>query len=333
MAGAVEVAEVDGLLQTVHYLDGQNIIAVLGVPVLFCCRNDSIAQNGPDRLVPPNLHALYVQAGLDERQELLSHSPVDQQALHGVADRRAGALGIVGDRAGHIQIGGLVHIGVAHALTGADHRHLGIGGDGTDQAPPAPGDEYIQVCCQIHQLVGALPAGVLYQRNGVFWKTGRLQSIPHDLGQGLIGAKCLLAAPEDDGVAGLETKGSGVCRHIGPGLVDNADDTQRHPAAADPQAVGTDCFRDGGADGIGEGGYLADAVGNAADALLRQAEPVLHADGHAVCLGGGEVGGVGGKDIGGMGQKGIGNGGQRLIFQLSSGHGKGLGGGFGGLAL
>ena len=54
----------------------------------------------------------------------------------------------------------------------------------------------------------------------------------------MAGLECAFAAAaQDGGVAGLEAERAGVAGHVGPALVDDADDAERHPHALDAQAV------------------------------------------------------------------------------------------------
>ena len=160
---AVGVAEVDGLVKGVHHLHGKDIVPVLRVPVLLCSGYHAGAEDLLHSLVPPQLHCLFVQPCLHHGQEPPCNSPVYQQALHGVAHAGAGAFGVIGDVTGHGQIGAVVHIGVADPLPGADDGDGGAGGHGTNQPPPPSGNQHVQIGGEVHQLSGAVPAGVLHQ--------------------------------------------------------------------------------------------------------------------------------------------------------------------------
>ena len=56
---------------------------------------------------------------------------------------------------------------------------------------------------------------------------------------GARGAETFGAAAQDHGVAGLEAERTGIGRHVGPALVDHADDAERHTHTLDAHAVGT----------------------------------------------------------------------------------------------
>jgi hypothetical protein len=87
--------------------------------------------------------------------------------------------------------------------------------------------------------------------------------------------------PQDGRVAGLEAQGAGIAGHVGAALVDDADDTQRHPHSRDLQAVGPRPFRRRRADGIGQRGDVLDSAGHGLDALLVESQAVQHGPGRA----------------------------------------------------
>jgi hypothetical protein len=75
-----------------------------------------------------------------------------------------------------------------------------------------------------------------------------------------VGMEAFLAAAEDRGVAAFETKNRAVDRHVGPRLVDDADDADGDADFADAQAVRADGFVEDFADGIGQRDYFAHGI-------------------------------------------------------------------------
>ena len=65
---------------------------------------------------------------------------------------------------------------------------------------------------------------------------------------GAAGMHALGAAAQDGGVAGLQAQRARIAGHVGPALVDDADDAERHAHARDVEAVGPGPLRDRGAD-------------------------------------------------------------------------------------
>ncbi len=167
------VDEVHGLVHAGYHLDGQDVVAVLGVPVALRGGLCPSAQDGPGRRAAPQLHLLGSAAAA--RASCAGSPPprpVHQHALGGVAHRGAGALGVVEDPGRHVQVGLVVDIDVAHAHAGPDDRHAGVLHHGADQPRPAPGDQHVHILRQVHQLRGGLLAGILHQGDAVLRQAG-----------------------------------------------------------------------------------------------------------------------------------------------------------------
>ena len=90
-------------------------------------------------------------------------------------------------------------------------------------------------------------------------------------------AHALAAAAQDRRVAGLQAQRARVRGHVGPALVDDADDAERHAHALDAQAVRARPLRDDGADRIRQRGDVLDAARHGLDARLVEREPVEQA--------------------------------------------------------
>ncbi|CAN4043181.1 putative conserved protein, contains double-stranded beta-helix domain, partial [Dysosmobacter welbionis] len=114
--------------------------------------------------------------------------------------------GIEEDAGTHVQVCLIVDIDVAHALAGADHWYAGLLGHGPDQPGATPGDQHVHIAVQVHQLIGGLVAGVLYQGDAVLRQTYGPQGLTHQLRHTAVGADGLLAASEDTHIAGLQAQ-------------------------------------------------------------------------------------------------------------------------------
>ncbi len=86
----------------------------------------------------------------------------------------------------------------------------------------------------------------------------------------------LAAAAQDGGVAGFRAKDGGVAGDVGAGFVDDAHDADGHAAFGDFDAVGAGPGAEGFADGIGQRGDGADAVGHGGEAFFVEAQAVEH---------------------------------------------------------
>ena len=101
-------------------------------------------------------------------KERLRHIFRDQHTLGRVAHRRPRALGVIQDVRAHIEVGLGVDIHMAHTLSGTDNGHARLLAHGADEPCPAARDEYVDVLVQMHQLLRALTACILYQTDAVF---------------------------------------------------------------------------------------------------------------------------------------------------------------------
>ena len=77
-------------------------------------------------------------------------------------------------------------------------------------------------------------------------------------------------------------KRTGIAGHVGPALVDDADDAERHAHARDVEAVGPRPLRDDGADGIGQRGDFLDSACHRLDAISIEREAIEHGAGQAL---------------------------------------------------
>ena len=253
---------------------------------------------------------------------------MNQHTFGRIAHRGAGALGIIENGGGHIQIGLIVHIDVAHALTGADHRHAGLFGHCPNEPRAAPGDQHVHIPIQMHQLARGFVAGVLHQGNAVGGKASLDQSAPHQLHGAAVGADGLLAAPENAHIAGFQAQGRRVHRDVGPGLKDDGDHTQGDPPPSDNQAVGAGFHSVHPADGVRQSGHLPHAVHDPGDPLRRERQPVQHGRAHPGLPGCRHVLGIGGQPVSLALNQGLGHGFQCGVFHRCGGSGKRVRGGF-----
>ena len=97
--------------------------------------------------------------------------------------------------------------------------------------------------------------------DGVRGKCGQVADggVHHRFGNGLIGMDRFLAAAQNGGVAGFETKAGGVGRDVGARFVNDDDDADGRGNFLQAQAVGARAFVEHAADRIGQGGDFAQA--------------------------------------------------------------------------
>ena len=113
---------------------------------------------------------------------------------------------------------------------------------------------------QLQQLDEHLPVLVEHELDALAGQPGLHGRAGDDLGQDAVGAVGVAAAAQDDGVAGLETEGGRIDGDVRPGLVDHADDPERHPHLLDLQTLGGPPARDDLAHRVGQRGDVAQAA-------------------------------------------------------------------------
>jgi len=124
VAGSVLGDVLDRVLEAVHHADSERQREVLRVPVLCARRRDGgRPREGARALVAakldPGLRELRERPRRNFRGRLLVH----QQRLRGVAHARPLDLRIEDDRARLAEICARIHVDVAVARCGVDHRH------------------------------------------------------------------------------------------------------------------------------------------------------------------------------------------------------------------
>ena len=148
---------------------------------------------------------------------------------------------------------------------------------------------------------------------------------------GAVGLRGGAPAAEDDGVARLQAEAGGVDGDVRTGLVDHPDDPHRHPDLPDLEAVGQGRAPDHLADRVGQGGDVAERLGDGRDPWGVEAEPVLEALGHPLLAAPGEVARVGGDDLLGGAVEGVGEDVEGGVLLGTGEEGEAAGGGAGGL--
>ena len=246
-----------------------------------------------------------------------------------IADRGPAGFGVKEDTCGHVDIGKFIHIDMAVALAGLDHRYPGILYYAADEPRAAPGDEHVEIADQAHHFLGGFPGGVLDKLDAVCGHSCLFGSFPHGEGNGAVGMEGFLPAAQDHGVAGFETQGRGVGGDVGTGFIDDSHHAQRYADLLHLQAVGQYASLDQGSHGILHSGNFLNPFGNVLNAFMIQGQAVEHRRAHAVGSRGLAVERVGGQQIGFAAAQGGGNFQQGLGFLFGSPLGQIDGGCFG----
>ena len=223
--------------------------------------------------------------GFDTRRDQVRDEPgalvrkqraVDQQALRRAADAGAPRLGIEDDLTRFFDVGGLVDIDVHDAFKMGENRHTGLGLHAGDETFAATRDDHVDHAAHAQHLADCGPVGRRDHLDRVLGQPGRAQSLKHRRVDGPGAVETLGTAAQNHRVAGFEAERAGIRRHVRSALVNDADDADRRPHAADfetrwPVPLGHD-----GADRIRLAGDGTDPLGHAPDPVGGQEKPVEH---------------------------------------------------------
>jgi len=164
---------------------------------------------------------------------------------------------------------------------------------------------------------GAIGGG--NQLDGARRQARRLESFDEAGVDGRARAAAVRSAAQNRGVTRLQAQRTGVGGHVGPTLIDDADDSERHAHAADLQPVGPGPFGDGDTDWIGECGDLFQAERHGLDAPGIELESIQQCAAHIRELRIEQVLGVGREDQLGLRSDGGSGGAERLVLDRGVG--------------
>ena len=208
---------------------------------------------------------------------------VDQHRLGGAADAGAPQLGVLDDGARHGEVRIPVHEHMTHAFEMSDDRHTRFLLHARHETLAAARHDHVDVIRHRRQQVADGRAiGGRHELDAGGRQAGSEQPFDEAGVDGATRMHALGAAAQDGGIAGLQAQTTGIAGHVRPALVDDADHAQRHAHARDVEAVGTRPLRDGGADGIGQRGYVLDSPCHALDSSSIEREAIEHGAGQAL---------------------------------------------------
>ena len=301
VAGGVLRDVPDGGVHVRHHRHGEGVVEE------FPCRSplpggDALDDAG-GLFIQPQLHRdealrcpVIHQPLFQLRQELRRHSLVHQQHLLRVADGGTAGLGVFDDVQGLVLVGGGVHEDVADAGAGLDAGHLGVLHAAADQPRAASGDQQIHEAHRLHELIGAVVAGILHEAHQLRREPRVLKPQMDGVHDGGVGAEGLPPAAEDHRVAALQRQHRRVGGDVGAAFKDDGHHAQGHGGLLDHDAVGALDPSNHLALRVRQLHHLPHALGHAGDALRRQGQTVDHHAAVAV-LRGLHVLPVGGEDV------------------------------------
>ncbi len=311
VAGAEPVHVVDGLVERVDDPHGQLQVEELG-RVGLVVGHTRAGDEGAGRLVTEDLDL--VDGHGQHGEEVGGDRAVHQQRLDRVAHSRALHLGVADDVDGHLEVGRLVDVHVAVAVPVDDIGHGGVLEDRADQRRPAPRDEAVDRTAQAHELDRRLVARVGHELDRVDGQALLGHRFPQHTGDHQVRAQGTRRPPQERGVSRLEAEARRVARHVGPVLVDDGDDAERHADATDAQSVRSGPPVEHLADRVGQIGDLPQSVGHLRHLALGQRQPVEGGGGRTRLGGQLHVDRVGLEQVVGPGPEELGGQDQRIVL-------------------
>ena len=265
-----------------------------------CGRGHGAGLQRADGGVAADLAAGLDQRGQDGAEQAVGGVAVAEQALGGTADAGAAELGVEGDVECQAGVGAAVQVDVAVAVEVGEDGDAALRLHALDQRAAAAGDDDVDQALHAQEVAdgGAVGGGDELDRGRR--QASRLEAALEAGDDGARGVEALRAAAQDAGIAGLEAQGTGVGRHVGAALVDDADHAQRHRDPGDVEAVGARPAGELAADGVRQIGDRGETVRHRGDTLAVEAQTVEQGRGQALRFRGLHVGGVGGLDGGGL---------------------------------
>ena len=165
---------------------------------------------------------------------------------------------------------------MADAGAGLDAGNGGILHTGTDEPGPAARDEQVDEALGLHDLRGALMAGILDDVDDVRIAADGRDALLERGHDGLGRVEGLLAAAEHADVAALDGERRSIRRDVRAALIDDRDQTERHLFFVDLHAIGVVDLREDAPRMIRQRHGRTDTVGHGVDAAPVQIEPVEH---------------------------------------------------------
>ena len=160
------------------------------------------------------------------------------------------------------------------ACAGLDDGDAGVLPHELDEAAAAARNDEVDVAFGVEQF-GCSFAGSWQQFDHVRIDAEAFEHLVYHAHDGAVGAVGVAATLQDAGVSALQAQGADVEADVGPCFVDDADDTEWHADAAQPEAVGQYVLLEHTTQRRRQRGYLARVGGNVGQAFGSQFQAVV----------------------------------------------------------
>ena len=216
---------------------------VLGLPVGLGRVDDHLSidrrlaiDDGPGGLVRVDRHARRRQTGNGSDEETLGNVGVHEQRLRRVAHAHALRLRVHDDGLSGLQVSGGIHVHVAVTRARLDDRNPRLFDNGIDEPRSPSRNQRIDRSTRAHHCSGTRAAPRIHRGDRIGRQADGGQRIATHLDEDAIRGLRGASTAQHHRVSCLQGKRGSVDRHVGAGLVDDADNAQGHALLRHAQA-------------------------------------------------------------------------------------------------
>ena len=230
--------------------------------------------DGPGGLVRVDRHARRRQTGDRGDEETLGDVGVHEQSLRRVAHAHALRLRVHDDGLSGREVSGGVHVHVAVTRARLDDRNPRLFDDGIDEPRSPSRNQRIDRSTRAHHCSGTRAAPRIHRGDRIGGQADGGQRIATHLDEDAIRGLRGASTAQHDRVAGLQGKRGSVDRHVGAGLIDDANDTQGHALLRHTQTdIGAHAANHL-TDRVRQTRDLADGLGDSTNTIRGQCEAI-----------------------------------------------------------
>ena len=304
-----------GPINSINHARRDDRVEVFRVPI-FLGSGQYPGINLLDGGIPSYLTPGFEQV-FDNRPEVRADTClIYQKRLRCPTNARTPQLGVHGDGSSHTDVSIPIDINVTVALEVPNNRHTRFLLDARYQALAPSWNNHVDVIGHLGQHVAHGSAiRDRHELNTFRGQSARCQSIQQAGMNGPIRKQALRPAAQDHGVARFEAKSPGVGRNVGPALINDANDTERHAYTLNVQAVRPIPLRRDRSHRVGERDDFFNAACDGFDTLRIESQPIQQGSAQLGNARRGHVSGIGFEDFASTGPNRRGGTSQRLILR------------------
>ena len=199
---------------------------------------------------------------------------VDQQSFRGIAGGGSVAFGVDHNLLRHVRICCPVNKNMTNPVRMLDHGNARMLQNRRNQSLPSPGNQKIHHTLESAYFRNAFPPLILHQRNYLGWQSLLFCRIAQSISQSPVAFPCLPPTSQKCGIPRFQAKYGTIHRHIRTGLINDSNQTDRHPDLGNFQPIGPAPLLHGLSNRIGQPGDLADSFDHFGKPFIAQIQPV-----------------------------------------------------------